>query len=99
MIEAKPSKDNQSTILVCLGTGCVSGKAFEIREALEKAISELGLDGVNVDFTGCHGFCQQGPIVVVEPAGIFYASGRVDDAPAIVQSHLRDAQPVDRLFF
>ena len=99
MIEPKPSKDNQLTISVCHGTGCVSGKAFEIREALEKAVVELGLEGVKVDFTGCHGFCQQGPIVVVEPEGIFYAHVSVDDVPEIAQSHLRDGQPVKRLFY
>ena len=99
MIEPKPSKDNQLIISVCHGTGCVSGKAFEIRGALEKAVVELGLEGVKVDFTGCHGFCQQGPIVVVEPEGIFYAHVSVDDVPEIVQSHLRDGQPVKRLFY
>jgi len=99
VIEPKPSKDNQLTISVCHGTGCVSGKAFEIREALEKAVVELGLEGVKVDFTGCHGFCQQGPIVVVEPEGIFYAHVSVDDVPEIVKSHLRDSQPVKRLFY
>jgi NADH-quinone oxidoreductase subunit F len=99
--EAKLAREavNQRTILVCHGTGCVSGKAFEIREALEKAVAELGLKGVGVDFTGCHGFCQQGPIAVVEPEDIFYTHVSVDDVPEIVQSHLRDGQPVERLFY
>ena len=98
---AKPvsKTDNKRTILVCHGTGCVSGKAFEIREALEKQVAKLGLKGVAVDFTGCHGFCQQGPIAVVEPEGIFYTKVNVDDVPEIVQSHLRDGQPVARLFY
>jgi NADH-quinone oxidoreductase subunit F len=89
----------QRTILVCHGTGCVSGKAFEIREALEKAVAKLHLDGVKVDFTGCHGFCQQGPIAVVEPEGIFYTHVTVDDVPEIASSHLRDGRPVERLFY
>jgi len=91
--------DNKRTILVCNGTGCVSGKAFEIREALEKQVAEMGLKGVAVDFTGCHGFCQQGPIAVVEPEGIFYTKVTVDDVPEIAQSHLRDGKPVARLFY
>ena len=99
MIEAKLSRNTQYTIFVCHGTGCVSGKAFEIREALEKAVAELGLDGVKVDFTGCHGFCQQGPIAVVEPEGIFYTHVSIDDVPEIAQSHLRDGKPVERLFY
>ncbi len=90
---------NRHTIFVCHGTGCVSGKAFEIREALEKEVANLGLDGVGVDFTGCHGFCQQGPIAVVEPEGIFYTHVTVDDVSEIAQSHLRDGKPVERLFY
>ena len=101
MSKQKPASqaDNKRTILVCHGTGCVSGKAFEIREALEKQVAKLGLKRVAVDFTGCHGFCQQGPIAVVEPEGIFYAKVTVDDVPEIVQSHLRDGKPVARLFY
>jgi NADH-quinone oxidoreductase subunit F len=97
----KPVREvaSQRTIFVCHGTGCVSGKAFEIREALEKAVAELELKGIGVDFTGCHGFCQQGPIAVVEPEGIFYTHVRVDDVPEIAASHLRDGQPVARLFY
>ena len=101
MSKQKPANqtDNQKTILVCHGTGCVSGKAVEIREALEKEVARLKLKGVVVDFTGCHGFCQQGPIAVVEPEGIFYTKVAVDDVPEIVQSHLRDGKPVERLFY
>jgi len=99
VIDLKPSRDNQHTVLVCHGTGCVSGKAIQIREALEKAVAEPDLNGVKVDFTGCHGFCQQGPIVVVEPEGIFYTHVSVNDVPEIVQSHLKNGQPVARLFY
>ena len=99
MLEAKPSRDHQHTIFFCHGTGCVSGKATEAREALEKEVAELGLDGVKVDFTGCHGFCQQGPIAFVEPEGIFYTHVSVDDVPEIAHSHLRDGKPVERLFY
>ena len=93
------SSKTQSTIFVCHGTGCVSGRSVEIRLALEKEVEELGLDNVKVDFTGCHGFCEQGPIVVVEPEGIFYTRVTVEDVPEIAQSHLRDGQPVERLFY
>ncbi|MCK5434237.1 MAG: SLBB domain-containing protein, partial [Dehalococcoidales bacterium] len=91
--------DNQRIIFVCEGTGCVSAKAVEIRQALEKAVKELKLDSVKVDFTGCHGFCEQGPIAFVEPEGIFYTHVSVEDVPEIAQSHLRDGQPVERLFY
>jgi NADH:ubiquinone oxidoreductase subunit F (NADH-binding)/(2Fe-2S) ferredoxin/ferredoxin len=91
--------DNQRIIFVCEGTGCVSAKSVEIRQVLEKAVEELKLDSVKVDFTGCHGFCEQGPIAFVEPEGIFYTHVSVEDVPEIAQSHLRDGQPVERLFY
>ena len=89
----------QRTIFLCHGTGCVSGKAFEIREALEKGLAELGIDDVKVDFTGCHGFCAQGPIAFIEPEDIFYTHISLDDVPEILESHFRDGKPVARLFY
>jgi NADH:ubiquinone oxidoreductase subunit F (NADH-binding)/(2Fe-2S) ferredoxin/NAD-dependent dihydropyrimidine dehydrogenase PreA subunit len=87
------------TILVCQGTGCVSAKSDQIYEALGQEVSRLGLSDVRVDFTGCHGFCQRGPIVVVEPEGVFYSQVAVEDASEIVESHLRDGKLVERLFY
>jgi NADH-quinone oxidoreductase subunit F len=97
--ETKPSNSNKKTIYVCQGTGCVSGKSLEITQALEKAIAELNLAGVKTDFTGCHGFCEQGPVAIVEPEGIFYTHVGVDDAREIIESHIRDDKPVERLFY
>jgi len=54
---------------------------------------------VTVDFTGCHGFCEQGPNVVIEPDGIFYTHVEAEDASEIVSSHLCDGKPVERLFY
>ena len=58
MTEKKPANSNQRTICICQGTGCVSGKSLEITETLKKSVAELGLKDINVDFTGCHGFCE-----------------------------------------
>jgi NADH-quinone oxidoreductase subunit F/NADP-reducing hydrogenase subunit HndC len=97
--EAKPNNNGQRTIFICQGTGCVSGKSLEITEALSKVVAEQGLSGIKVDFTGCHGFCEQGPVAIVEPDGIFYAHVTLADVPDIVTSHLRDGKPVERLFY
>jgi NADH-quinone oxidoreductase subunit F len=86
-------------VSVCQGTGCVSGKSIEITNALEKAVKEAGLSGVKIDFTGCHGFCEQGPVAIVNPEGVFYTHVTIDDATEIVESHLRDGKPVERLFY
>ncbi|MDY6916843.1 MAG: NADH-quinone oxidoreductase subunit NuoF, partial [Chloroflexota bacterium] len=50
-------------------------------------------------FTGCNGFCEQGPNVVIEPEGVFYTHVQPEDAREIVESHLRDGRPVERLFY
>jgi NADH:ubiquinone oxidoreductase subunit F (NADH-binding)/(2Fe-2S) ferredoxin len=90
---------NRSTIFVCQGTGCLSSKSGLVYEELKAEVAKLGLSNVDVDFTGCHGFCEKGGIVVVEPEGIFYTHVKVEDVPEIAGSHLKDGKPVERLFY
>jgi len=87
------------TVFVCRGTGCVSGGGDAVFEALKAAVKKQQLKGAEIDFTGCHGFCQQGPNVVIEPDGVFYTHVEPEDAADIVTSHLRDGKPVERLFY
>ncbi|HEY32278.1 MAG TPA: NADH-quinone oxidoreductase subunit F [Dehalococcoidia bacterium] len=92
--------DSQHEIIVCQGTGCVSGGAEQLYSLLQKELAELNLsDSVQVKGTGCHGFCQRGPLVVVEPEGLFYSKVGPDDIPDIARSFLPDGRPVDRLFY
>ncbi|MCD5402093.1 NAD(P)H-dependent oxidoreductase subunit E [candidate division NPL-UPA2 bacterium] len=83
-------------VLVCQGTGCISGGAEQIYSSLERTKSK---EGIQIKRTGCHGFCQQGPLVVVEPDGIFYTKVEPDDIPDIVQSLLPEGKPVEHLFY
>jgi len=99
MNKASDNTPAKIKVLVCQGTGCTSSKSEKIREALEEGVKKAGLTDAVIDFTGCHGFCQQGPIVVVEPEGIFYTHVKVEDAAEIVNSHLKGGQPVERLFY
>ena len=88
------------TLFICQGTGCVSSKSPEIRVALQDEVDRLGLsEQATIKLTGCHGFCQQGPIVVVEPEGTFYSQVEIKDAAEIVESHLQNNQQVERLFY
>ena len=88
------------TLFICQGTGCVSSKSPGIRAALQDEVDRLGLsEHVSIKLTGCHGFCQQGPIVVVEPEGTFYSQVEIKDAAEIVESHLQNNQQVERLFY
>ena len=85
-------------IFVCQGTGCVSSKSNRIQDALMEEIKLANLD-VEVKLTGGHGFCQQGPIMIVEPDGIFYGLVSIEDIPEIVESHLKYDIPVERLYY
>jgi NADH:ubiquinone oxidoreductase subunit F (NADH-binding)/(2Fe-2S) ferredoxin/Pyruvate/2-oxoacid:ferredoxin oxidoreductase delta subunit len=88
------------TVLICEGTACVSSKAPQIRAALEGEIKKAGLaESVKVGFTGCHGFCQRGPIMIIEPEGIFYCDVTVEDIPEVVQAHLKEGAIVERLLY
>jgi NADH:ubiquinone oxidoreductase subunit F (NADH-binding)/(2Fe-2S) ferredoxin/NAD-dependent dihydropyrimidine dehydrogenase PreA subunit len=92
-------QNNRRAIYICQGTGCVSGKSLEITEALKKAVAEQGLKDVEIGFTGCHGFCEQGPVAIVQPEDIFYGHVTVADVPDIVSSHLVGGHPVERLYY
>jgi NADH-quinone oxidoreductase subunit F len=86
--------------LVCAGTGCVSCGSFKIKEALEKEIVKRGLrDEVQVVATGCNGFCERGPIVLVQPDGIFYQLLKTEDVPWLIEEHLLKGRPVKKLMY
>jgi NADH:ubiquinone oxidoreductase subunit F (NADH-binding)/(2Fe-2S) ferredoxin len=90
----------QCTLLVCQGTGCISGGAEHVYASLEREIARPEFDGnVRIKRTGCHGFCQRGPLVVVQPDGIFYSKVKSDDIPEIAESLLPGGKPVERLFY
>ncbi len=87
-------------LLVCAGTGCVSCGAFGIRSGLEAEVRRRGLGGeVEVVATGCNGFCERGPIVVVQPDGVFYQRLAPADIPELVEEHLIKGRPVRRLMY
>jgi NADP-reducing hydrogenase subunit HndC len=87
-------------LMLCTGTGCVAGGAFRVSEALEKEIQKQGLEKeISVIITGCNGFCGQGPLMVVQPDGIFYGFLTPEDIPFLVQEHLLKGRPVERLMF
>ena len=93
-------KQYRTHLLVCAGTGCVSCGSFKVKEALEKEIKAKGLDKeVQVVATGCNGFCERGPIVLVQPDGIFYQLLKVEDVPHLVEEHLLKGRPVKKLMY
>ena len=92
--------EKKRTILICQGTGCISGGAEHVLNSLETELARQNLSGaMQIKHTGCHGFCQRGPLVVIEPEGIFYTKVTPNDIPDIVHSLQPDAVPVERLLY
>jgi NADH:ubiquinone oxidoreductase subunit F (NADH-binding)/(2Fe-2S) ferredoxin len=86
--------------MVCTGTGCVSNNSFEIKKALETEIKKKGLENeIEVVPTGCNGFCAEGPLLVVQPDGIFYGHLTEKDIPHLVEEHLLKGRPVPKLMY
>lgn len=92
------SPEDQVIICVCAG-GCTSSGSMKIIEKLQELVAAQNLgDKVTVRKVGCHGFCEQGPIVTLEPARIFYTAVTVEDAADILAS-ATGGPVVERLLF
>jgi len=87
-------------LMVCAGTGCVSNRSLEVREALEKELVKRGLENeIQVVTTGCNGFCGVGPLMVVHPDGIFYQQLTPKEIPLLVEEHFLKGRPVTKLMY
>jgi NADH-quinone oxidoreductase subunit F len=87
-------------LMICGGTSCVSHNSFEVKEALEREIVRQGLkDEVGVVTTGCLGFCEACPLMVVKPDDIFYTQLKLKDIPYLVEEHFLKGRPVQRLMY
>jgi len=87
-------------VLVCAGTGCRAGGSLAVAEGFRNALAVRGLqDKVEVRATGCHGFCEQGPLVVLQPAGILYVKVAPEDVDEIMAVSIEDTGVVDRLTY
>ncbi len=89
-------------ILICAGTGCLAGGSADVAEAFRVETKAAGLKvGVRmvIKETGCHGFCEQGPLVILMPEKIFYQKVKPSHVKKIVQSTLIDGELVERLLY
>ena len=87
-------------LMLCAGTGCVSGGSYKIKDALERELAKHNLsDEVTVVMTGCNGFCAAGPVMVVQPDEIFYQFLKEKDIPHLVEEHMLKGRPVEKLMY
>ncbi|MBD3352161.1 MAG: 4Fe-4S dicluster domain-containing protein [Candidatus Lokiarchaeota archaeon] len=91
-------KIKERTIYLCRSTGCNSSQAREIQEELEDLIQKQELN-VKIKKTGCHGFCQMGPIMVIQPDNVLYVQVKPRDAEQIVKNHLINNKVVEALLY
>ena len=87
-------------ITLCSGTGCLAYRSQDVAGALQEEIIHQGLnESVDIRLTGCHGFCEKGPIVVIYPQKICYLRVKAEDIPEIVQKTLIEQEIVERLVY
>jgi len=87
-------------ITICAGTGCQAYGVSRVIEAFREELAKHGLaDKVDLLTTGCHGFCERGPVVVLKPEGIFYQRMQLKDVAEAVEETLVKGQVVERLLY
>lgn len=102
-------------IIVCAGTGCIANGSLKVFEALKNAIALSGMEvtvslksedpkehkhhDVYMIGSGCQGFCQVGPLVTIEPAGILYGHVKPEDAEEIVAKSIAKDEVIERLLY
>lgn len=98
-------------ILICGGTGCVAGGAFDIYDKLKELIESNDIlcevcieeephdESIGLSKSGCHGFCEMGPLLRIDPAGILYLKVKVDDCQEIFEKTVLNDEIIDRLVY
>ena len=87
-------------VLICAGTGCVSSGSKKVEAAFQQELVKKGLDKeVKIIETGCHGFCEMGPLVIIYPEGTFYVRVQEEDVAELVETHLYKGRIVERLLY
>jgi len=90
----------KAVITVCNGTGCHAHGCRAVTAAFEEEVKKQDLSArVDVRATGCHGFCERGPLVVIKPQDIFYQRVRVKDVPEILTETVAKGNTIERLLY
>jgi NADH-quinone oxidoreductase subunit F len=88
------------TIMICGGTGCQASKSPVVIEAVRKELAGHKLENsVRLCTTGCHGFCEQGPVMIIEPGNTLYCHVAPEDAFEIISQTAMKGELVERLLY
>ena len=103
----KRQKEN-CCILVCGGTGCLAGGSDKIYARLKELTSNMDhvtvkigeeIAHVGLKMSGCHGFCEMGPLVRIEPYNYLYLKVKLEDCEEIFEKTILHGEPVTRLMY
>lgn len=93
-------KKINKTLIICGGTGCKASHSQDVINAINQELLTQEMDSsVHLRVTGCHGFCEQGPIAVIEPGNVFYCHITPEDAHDIVSKTLQNGEVIERLLY
>jgi NADH-quinone oxidoreductase subunit F len=91
---------NKPCVLICAGSGCIASGAADVIAAFRAETDKQGLAvEIGVKGTGCHGFCERGPVVVLYPEEICYLQVKPEDVAEIVEKTIKEKQIVERLVY
>ena len=91
---------NKPCITLCAGTGCQASGCENVGLVFEEELKKQELEAkIDLKKTGCHGFCEQGPLVVIYPQEICYAKVKASDVAEIVSQTILEDKVVDRLLY
>ncbi len=91
---------DKRTITLCSGSACHATGSRLVAESIEEEIKKQGLiDQVDIRKTGCHGFCERGPIIVIHPDEICYLQIKPEDVPEIISETIKENRIIERLLY
>ena len=94
----KERRPNKPLIAICNGTACRPYGCLQLTETIKQELSKQGLKNkIELRITGCHGLCEKGPIVVIQPGDIFYQQVKLEDIPEILSETVTKGAIIDRL--
>ncbi len=90
----------KSRIIICAGSGCLAYGTNKLIEGFDAEIEKRNLqDVVEVRTSGCHGFCERGPITLISPDNVFYQKVGLNDAAEIIEKTVLNGEIIDRLLY
>ena len=91
---------NKPCITLCSGSACLATGSGEVASSLEAELEKQGLnDQVEIRKTGCHGYCERGPITIIHPEDISYFQIQPKDVPEIISETIKEKKVIDRLLY